>query len=63
MTAIPTTTLDITKNPRDDKRYDSDSYDSYSNYSSRYNKIQEMIKAMIQTHMTAIPTTLDQIQY
>ena len=42
------------EDPRDDKSYDSDTYDSYSDYTLVITKIQEMIKAMIQTHMTVI---------
>ena len=37
--------------------YNDYSYDSYSDYSSSYNKDPRNDKAMIQTHMTAIPTT------
>ena len=37
--------------------YNDYSDDIYSDYNPSYNKDPRMIKAMIQTHMTAIPTT------
>ena len=46
------------QNARMDKIYDSDSYDrTIPTTALAITKIQEWIKAMIQTHMTVIPTT------